>query len=145
VTAVLTATTPLDVPTCRRAVEASDAGYDGVFVFGVTSTGIYCRPSCPSRVPRPENTRYFTTVSRARAEGFRPCKRCHPDAAVGAEPAAEVAERALELIRQGTVEAVGVAGLATAVGYSERQLRRLFRAHFGQSPLRVAKQIGASR
>lgn len=144
-TSATTTARRLDIAACRRAVEESDSAYDGVFVFGVTSTGIYCRPSCPSRVPRPENTRYFTTIPRARAEGFRPCKRCHPDAPVGAEPAALVAERALELIGQGVVAAGGVSALAAAVGYSERQLRRLFRDQFGETPLRLARQIEASR
>ncbi len=130
----------LEIAECRRAVEQSDAGFDGLFWFGVTSTGIYCRPSCPSRTPKPENTRYFTTTSRARAEGFRACRRCHPDAAVGQEPQRVVALRALELIREGVVEREGVAGLAQHLNYSERQLHRLLTSEFGAPALELARR-----
>jgi AraC family transcriptional regulator of adaptative response / DNA-3-methyladenine glycosylase II len=135
----------LDIATCRRALETSDASFDGRFVFGVTSTGVYCRPSCPSRAPKPENTRYFTTISRARAEGFRACKRCHPDAAVGAEPARIAAERAMALIEDGWIERVGVAGLAAELGYSERQLRRLTLDRYGSAPLALARAVRGER
>ncbi len=136
--------TELDVASCRRAVEKSDATFDGRFVFGVTSTGIYCRPSCPSRVPKPENTRYFTSVRRAQAAGFRPCKRCHPDAATGENPGRAAAERARALIKDGAIERAGVAGLARELGYSERHLRRLLVAHFGSAPLALARESEAA-
>ncbi|MFT4050517.1 MAG: Ada metal-binding domain-containing protein [Solirubrobacterales bacterium] len=131
----------LDIAICRRALEESDTSFDGKFVFGVTSTGIYCRPSCPSRVPKPENTRYFTTISRARAEGFRACKRCHPDSAVGAEPARVAAERAMALIEDGEIDRIGVSGLAAGLGYSERQLRRLMIDAYGSAPLALARAV----
>lgn len=127
-----------DDRTCRRAVETSDPAFDGKFVFGVTSTSIYCRPSCPSRVPKPANTRYFASPALAVAAGFRACKRCHPDAALGAEPRARAAELALALIDDGAIERVGVSGLAARVGYSERQLRRLLHEHYGESALQLA-------
>ncbi|MGH9262262.1 MAG: Ada metal-binding domain-containing protein, partial [Acidimicrobiales bacterium] len=64
-----------------------DAGYDGVFYFGVVTTGIFCRPSCPARQPRAENVKYFRSVKDAMFAGFRPCKRCRPLEVPGAHPA----------------------------------------------------------
>lgn len=61
-----------------RAVLSRDTGADGRFWYGVITTGIYCRPHCPSR-PRRENVRYFTNPAAARAAGLRPCRRCRPD------------------------------------------------------------------
>lgn len=140
----LTSAAALDTAICRKAVQQSDPAFDGRFVFGVTSTGIYCRPSCPSRVPRPENMRFFTTISRARAEGFRACKRCHPDATGSDRPQARRAARALELINEGVVQREGVAGLARRMNYSERQLRRLLLAETGEAPLSLSRRLAAS-
>jgi AraC family transcriptional regulator of adaptative response / DNA-3-methyladenine glycosylase II len=62
-----------------QAVEARDPRFDGQVFTGVTSTGIYCRPSCPARTPKRENVRFFATTSEAREAGLRACKRCKPD------------------------------------------------------------------
>jgi len=70
-------TTQLD--TRYEAMRRRDASFDGQFFAGVTSTGIYCRPSCPSRLPKPENVRFYPSAEAAREAGFRACKRCHPD------------------------------------------------------------------
>src|SRR5688572_3554939 len=64
-----------------RAVVARDRGSDGKFVYGVGTTGIYCRPSCPSRRAKPENVDFFPTVEVAEKAGFRPCMRCKPNEA----------------------------------------------------------------
>src|SRR5437762_842549 len=72
--------------TLVRAVQASDESYDGLFVVAVKTTGIFCRPSCPARKPLPKNCTYFATADEARAAGFRPCKRCRPEAADGRPP-----------------------------------------------------------
>ncbi len=66
---------------CYQAMETRDASFDGRFYVGVTSTGIYCRPSCPSRLPKRENVTIHPTADAARAAGFRACKRCKPDTA----------------------------------------------------------------
>lgn len=63
-----------------RAVRERDPSADGQFWYGVVTTGIYCRPQCPSR-PKLENVRFFETREAARAAGLRPCRRCHPDVA----------------------------------------------------------------
>src|ERR1700761_7557066 len=68
----------LDERDAWRAVEKRDANFDGRFVYGVTSTGVYCRPSCPSRRPTRANARFFATPANAEASGFRACLRCKP-------------------------------------------------------------------
>jgi AraC family transcriptional regulator of adaptative response / DNA-3-methyladenine glycosylase II len=65
---------------CYHAMETRDAGFDGRFYVGVTSTGIYCRPTCPSRLPKRENVRICATAADARDAGFRACLRCRPEA-----------------------------------------------------------------
>src|SRR5436309_11573687 len=71
----------------QRAYLASDASYDGVFFLAVRTTGIFCRPSCRARKPRPENVVYFATAREALFAGYRPCKRCRPLAVNGRPPA----------------------------------------------------------
>ena len=61
-----------------RALAARDASYDGLFFAAVTTTGIFCRPSCPARNPKPENVEFYRTAREALFAGFRPCRRCHP-------------------------------------------------------------------
>ena len=106
-----------DFERCYRFMRSRDPRYDGFFFVGVTSTGIYCRPSCPARTPQRRNVRLFATAAAAQTAGFRACKRCEPDAAPGS-PAwnrrADVAGRAFRLIADGVVDREGVAGLARA-------------------------------
>src|SRR5262245_53599311 len=64
--------------TMRRAYQERDAAYDGLFLLGVRTTGIFCRPTCPARKPLPQNVEYFATAKDALASGYRPCKRCQP-------------------------------------------------------------------
>lgn len=72
--------------TMQRAVRERDKSFEGVFWLGVTSTKILCRPGCPARTPKPENLRFYPTVSEGLAAGFRPCKRCRPMERVGEAP-----------------------------------------------------------
>ena len=100
---------------CYRAVGSRDARFDGWFFTAVTSTGIYCRPSCPARTPKPANVRFYATAAAAQQAGFRACLRCRPDAAPGSPEwlgRADVAARAVRLILDGAVDRDGVAGLA---------------------------------
>src|SRR5512139_2063060 len=71
----------LDRQMCDRARLARDPRFDGLFFVGVLSTGIYCRPICPARSPKPENIVYFPSAAAAQADGFRPCLRCRPEIA----------------------------------------------------------------
>src|SRR5687768_8761678 len=119
-----------------------DARFDGWFVTGVVTTGIYCRPSCPVRPPYKRNMRFYATAAAAQQAGFRACKRCRPDAAPGSPEwnvRSDVVARAMRLIGDGVVDRVGVRGLAAALGYSERHLHRLLVAELGAGPLALAR------
>jgi AraC family transcriptional regulator of adaptative response / DNA-3-methyladenine glycosylase II len=131
-----------DFENCYRFMRSRDPRYDGFFFVGVTSTGIYCRPSCPARLPHRRNVRLFPSAAAAQIEGFRACKRCEPDAAPGS-PAwnrrADVAGRAFRLIADGIVDREGVSGLADRLGFSERQLNRILVAEVGAGPIQLAR------
>jgi AraC family transcriptional regulator of adaptative response / DNA-3-methyladenine glycosylase II len=125
-----------------RAVKSRDARFDGMIYVGVTSTGIYCRPSCPAMTPKPEHMRFYPTAAAAQQAGFRACKRCRPDAVPGSPEwnvRNDVAGRAMRLIADGIVDREGVPGLARKVGYSSRQLQRSLVAEVGAGPLALAR------
>jgi AraC family transcriptional regulator, regulatory protein of adaptative response / DNA-3-methyladenine glycosylase II len=131
-----------DVEACLRAVRGRDSRFDGWFFSGVTSTGIYCRPSCPATTPRPEHLRFYPSAAAAQAAGFRACRRCRPDAAPGSpawDPRADVVARAVRLVADGVVDREGVPGLAGRLGYGTRQLGRLVTAELGAGPLALAR------
>ena len=125
-----------------RAISARDTRFDGQFVTAVRSTGIYCRPSCPARTPKPQNVTFYPTSAAAHEAGYRACKRCLPEAAPGS-PAWDVrgdtAARAMRLIADGVVERQGVPGLAAQLGYSSRHLTRLLTIELGAGPLALAR------
>jgi AraC family transcriptional regulator, regulatory protein of adaptative response / DNA-3-methyladenine glycosylase II len=132
----------LDDEQCYQAAASKDARFDGVFFTAVTSTGIYCRPSCPAITPRRENMRFYRTAAAAQDSGFRACKRCRPDASPGSPEwniRADVVGRAMRLIADGVIDRDGVAGLATRLGYEQRQVRRLITAELGAGPLAIAR------
>ncbi|WP_205547890.1 DNA-3-methyladenine glycosylase 2 family protein [Leucobacter sp. wl10] len=132
----------LDFDACYRAASGRDARWDGRVYLGVTSTGIYCRPSCPARKPRPENCRFFPSAAACVAAGFRACKRCRPDALPGTrdwDVRGDLVARAVRRIRDGAVDAVGVAGLAAELAVSERHLRRMMIEEIGAGPLQLAR------
>lgn len=127
---------------CLEAVDQKDSRFDGWFYVGVTSTGIYCRPSCPARTPKPKNMRFLPTAAAAQAAGFRACKRCRPNASPGSpewDLRADVASRAMRLIADGVVDREGVGGLANRLGYSSRQLQRVLVEAAGAGPLAIAR------
>lgn len=131
-----------DPERCYAAVASRDPRFDGWFITGVTSTGIYCRPSCPATTPKRSNVRFFPTAAAAQGAGFRSCKRCRPDATPGSpewDARADVVARAMRLIADGTVDRHGVAGLAARLGYSARQLQRLLMAEVGAGPQALAR------
>ncbi|WP_022928268.1 DNA-3-methyladenine glycosylase 2 family protein [Patulibacter americanus] len=124
------------------AVQSRDRRFDGRFYTAVTSTGIYCRPSCPARTPQPQNVRFYPTAAAAQQAGFRACMRCRPEVSPGApewDLVADVAGRAMRLIGDGEVDRTGVPGLAARLGYSERQLHRVLVAQLGAGPLALAR------
>lgn len=131
-----------DRDTCLAAVASRDARFDGTFFTGVTSTGIYCRPSCPARTPAPRNMVFHPSAASAQAAGFRACKRCRPDAVPGSpewDVRADTTARAVRLIGDGVVDREGVEGLASRLGYSVRQTQRLTLDELGASPLALAR------
>ena len=125
-----------------RAVSSRDGRFDGWFIVAVTSTGIYCRPSCPAVTPKRQNVRFYPTAGAAQYAGFRACKRCLPDAVPGSpewDVRADVAGRAMRLIGDGVVDREGVSGLAGRLGYTQRHLHRLLIAELGAGPLVLAR------
>ena len=132
----------LDPRICDRARLARDARFDGRFFIAVLSTGIYCRPICPSPTAKSRNVRYYASAEEAVAAGFRPCLRCRPEAAPGT-PAwrgtSTTVARALRLITEGALRDESVAGLSERLGVSARHLHRLFVTHLGASPVAVAR------
>jgi AraC family transcriptional regulator of adaptative response / DNA-3-methyladenine glycosylase II len=132
----------LDGEALNRARISRDPRFDGKFFIAVTSTGIYCRPICPSRYAKRAHVRFFGSPAAAEAAGFRPCLRCRPEAAPGT-PAwlgtAAVVRRALRLIEAGALDEDSVEALAARLGIGPRHLLRLFVRHVGASPLAVAQ------
>jgi AraC family transcriptional regulator of adaptative response / DNA-3-methyladenine glycosylase II len=131
-----------DFERCYGAVLARDARFDGWFVTAVTSTHIYCRPSCPARTPSRQNVRFYPSAAGAQRAGFRACKRCRPDASPGSPEwniRQDVAARAMRMIGEGVVDRDGVAGLARRLAYSPRQLNRLLLSEVGAGPLALAR------
>jgi AraC family transcriptional regulator of adaptative response / DNA-3-methyladenine glycosylase II len=125
-----------------RAMSSRDSRFDGQFITGVHSTGIYCRPSCPAMTPKPGNVTFYRTAAAAHEAGLRACKRCLPDAVPGSPEwnvGDDVASRAMRLIADGTVEREGVTGLADSLGYTSRHLGRLLQRELGAGPLALAR------
>ncbi|MFD9484880.1 DNA-3-methyladenine glycosylase 2 family protein [Streptomyces sp. NPDC059991] len=125
-----------------EAVSSRDARFDGEFFFAVSTTGIYCRPSCPAVTPKRKNVRFFPTAAAAQGHGFRACRRCRPDAVPGSAEwnvRADVVGRAVRLIGDGVVDREGVPGLAVRLGYSTRQVQRQLTAELGAGPVALAR------
>ena len=120
-----------------KAITAKDPDYDGHVFYGVSTTGIFCRPICPSPDPKQSNVSFYLNADDAIEAGFRPCKRCRPETRQGS-PAwqgtdATVA-RAKKLIAENVMSEHGITGLCDKLGIGERHLRRLFNKHLGMSP-----------
>lgn len=124
------------------AVLRRDATRDGSFVFAVTTTGIYCRPSCPARRPRPGNVRFFEQPREAEAAGFRACRRCRPASA--RDPRSAWIARVCRLIEERAGERVRLADLSAAAGVSSYHLQRMFKRTLGVSPRQYAEALKAS-
>jgi len=131
-----------DFERCYVAVQSRDPRFDGWFYTAVTSTHIYCRPSCPAQTPMRKNVRFYRSAAAAQLAGFRACKRCRPDASPGSpewNSRADVASRAMRLIADGVVDREGVPGLAAHLGYSVRQLERTLQSEIGAGPIAIAR------
>ncbi|MFI5180171.1 MAG: bifunctional DNA-binding transcriptional regulator/O6-methylguanine-DNA methyltransferase Ada [Thermoanaerobaculia bacterium] len=142
--AAMPAPTAPDPELAWKAVLARDASSDGLFVFAVATTGVYCRPSCPARRPRRENVSFFAGPAEAEADGFRACLRCRPAVA---EPAAAVraVQRAMAFLESHAGENVPLSVLARAAGLSPFHLQRTFKKLVGVTPKRYADAGRADR
>src|SRR5262249_21812693 len=122
-----------------KAVLDRDRSADGMFVYAVRSTGVYCRPSCPSRRPRPDRVEFFDAPADAKRAGYRACKRCGPDASV--------ADPWIDRIRRATVYLANVEGhpslarLAQRIGGSPYHLQRNFKRIVGVTPREYADAV----
>jgi AraC family transcriptional regulator of adaptative response/methylated-DNA-[protein]-cysteine methyltransferase len=119
---------------------AKDRRFDGAFVTGVHSTGIYCRPSCPARAPLRKNVRFYATPADAGNAGLRPCKRCSPDT--------QSAEEACVLAAIAAIRAQGAMTLdqlADLTGYAPTHFQRLFKRTVGMSPAAFARAVRQER
>ena len=131
----------IDADDAWTAVLARDRAFDGRFVTGVLSTGIYCRPSCAARHPLRENVRFFADGAAARAIGLRPCKRCLPDEVSRDERAVLAAIAAIKAAEQ----PLALAALAAETGYSPTHFQRVFARNTGLSPAAYARALMQER
>lgn len=128
-----------------EALAARDHKADGSFVYAVTSTGIYCRPSCPSRRPRADRVRFFDHTTAARQAGFRACKRCRPDTVGLAQPGVEAVRRASVYLAAHADQPVTLAQLARVASLSPHHLQRRFKAIVGLSPREFQSAVRAGK
>jgi AraC family transcriptional regulator, regulatory protein of adaptative response / methylated-DNA-[protein]-cysteine methyltransferase len=127
-----------------RAVTRRDGRFDGRFVYAVSSTGIFCRPSCPSRTPRRDRVRFFADSAAAVGAGFRPCRRCRPTSTAPSRADAAIAG-ATEYLRRHAGERVSLSQLAAEVGLSPYHLQRAFKRAIGVSPREYADALRQRR
>jgi AraC family transcriptional regulator of adaptative response / DNA-3-methyladenine glycosylase II len=123
---------------CYEAFRSKDARFDGRLFVGVSSTGIYCRPVCPARVPKIENCTFFTSAAEAEKAGYRPCLLCRPELAPGQAPmdASHVlARKAARMLEENCSGGMSLAEAAAYLGCSDRHLRRVFQEEFHVTPV----------
>jgi AraC family transcriptional regulator of adaptative response / DNA-3-methyladenine glycosylase II len=132
----------LDPASCYAALAARDARFDGVFYNGVRTTGIYCRPICPARLPAFDRCEFFATAAEAERAGYRACWRCRPELAPGnaaVDARSRLARSAWTRIEAGFLNDHSLEELGQALGVTTRHLRRVMEAEFGISPVELAQ------
>lgn len=127
-----------DEKECWRAIQTRDKTADGLFVYAVTTTGIYCSPSCASRQPKRENVRFFASPVEAEHAGFRPCKRCRQGRISRESQQAEQIATACRIIEQ-SEKTLTLSALAKAVGMSPFYFHRVFKSNTGVTPKQFAQ------
>jgi AraC family transcriptional regulator of adaptative response/methylated-DNA-[protein]-cysteine methyltransferase len=128
-----------------KALASRDSAADGTFVYGVTSTGVFCRPSCPSRRPRADRVRFFDTVTEAKQAGFRACKRCRPETIGLSVPGIDAVRRASVYLAHHADETITLGHLARVAAMSPHHLQRRFKAIVGLSPREFQSAVRAGR
>lgn len=122
-----------------KAVQTNDARFDGAFVFGVITTGIFCKPSCRARKPKRENVEFFDAIERAEKNGFRACLRCNPKSVNAADPQIDMVLRACELMQDDSSRSLE--NLSAKLSLSPAHFQRTFKEVVGISPKKYAEAI----
>lgn len=128
-----------------QAVLTRDPQFDGQFVFAVSSTGIYCRPSCPARRPRRDRVSFFSLPEAAEQSGYRACKRCRPQQILAEDPQVAMVSRACRLIENSSDETLNLETLSERLGLSSFHLQRTFKSIMGVSPREYAEACRTNR
>jgi AraC family transcriptional regulator of adaptative response/methylated-DNA-[protein]-cysteine methyltransferase len=121
-----------------QAIMARDKASDGTFVFGVTTTGIYCKPSCPARRPGRSNVLYFPNSTQAAGAGFRPCKRCQPERVTRVIPQLDLVQQICAYLSAPLEQIPTLGDLSTRFHLSPYHLQRIFKSAVGISPRQYA-------
>ncbi len=130
---------------CWQAVQQRDGRFDGLFFYGVSSTGIYCRPSCRSKQPKRENVRFFASPELAQQAGFRSCLRCQPDQAEAENAQAALVQRVCRAIADEPDTRLSLADLSAQNACSESHLQRVFKRLTGITPRQYAEALRSGR
>lgn len=123
-----------------QAVVNCDKSYDSLFLYGVKTTGIFCRPSCKAKTPMRENVIFFENPSYAIVSGFRPCKKCRPDQEVF-EPDIELVKKAKDVFDTNYHKSLGLTHISNQLGVSKNHLVRLFKEHYGLTPIEYITKL----
>ncbi len=121
-----------------QIVKTKNPGFDGAFYFGVRTTGIFCKPSCASRLPKRENVHFFATAKEAEDKGFRACLRCRPDSENSINPNAEFVFRALEIIQKTGGKEINLEDLSARLSVRSSHLQKTFKRILGFSPKQLS-------
>lgn len=127
-----------------QAVESSDKSYEGLFFYGVKTTGIFCRPQCRAKIPNRSNVVFFDNAVDAIEAGFRPCKKCCPDKVVF-EPDLELVKKAKDIFDANYDQTMELDSISKQLGVSTNHLRRLFKLHNDLSPTQYITQLRVNR
>ncbi len=130
-----------DKADCWDVIQKRDRSHAGAFVFGVKTTGIYCRPGCPARTPNYENIEVYQLPQAAEKAGFRPCKRCHPQEFTPANPQATLIQQVCRYIDDHIEEAPTLDQLGVAFSVSPFHLQRTFKSIMGITPRQYAEWL----
>ncbi|NBI30415.1 bifunctional transcriptional activator/DNA repair enzyme AdaA [Chengkuizengella marina] len=123
------------------AIINNDKSFDGVFFYAVKSTGIFCRPSCKSKIPIQKNVHIYKTAVEAERNGFRSCKRCCPTDRSWVDSSEEISNKAIFIIKQNFQDEVQLNQIAAAIAIDPYHLLRTFKKHTGKTPLEYLQEV----
>jgi AraC family transcriptional regulator of adaptative response/methylated-DNA-[protein]-cysteine methyltransferase len=124
-----------------KALQERDGREDGKWVYGVVTTGVYCKPSCSSRRPRRENVRFYDTAEQAEKDGLRACKRCRPDRELSHDATAEAVRKACQYMKAHPAEPISLGKLSEQAGISPAHFHRSFKRLVGVTPKEYADKL----